>query len=297
MSEFKENNKLSCAVARDLMPLYVENLTEEETTEMMREHIASCAACAQSYGMQKTRLEIEKKPQRPDFSGVKFFKKSFLKRIALIMAVAIMGFLILAAGFVFLFENHDIDKEDIRIVGQYELSDGSIVIALQAEGYCVNELHYYYDTYPNHSYYGYSSDGTPFVRNQDVPEMAADIRLFTDRITKWTRASDSRGEIFYYTFNPDEQATELTNRLVPFSTPTPMPDKNAAEDKTDETKAKPVLQALYVNDWRVWKMGDPLRTLSAEEEEVLLRAMKEAGFLDKGTLLPQTDIIDTLMSK
>ena len=75
MSEMKENKSLTCAVARDLMPLYVENLTEDETTEMMREHIASCAACAQSYGMQKTKLEIEKKPQRPDFRGVRFFKK------------------------------------------------------------------------------------------------------------------------------------------------------------------------------------------------------------------------------
>ena len=34
MSELKENNTLSCAVARDLMPLYVENLTEEERQQL-----------------------------------------------------------------------------------------------------------------------------------------------------------------------------------------------------------------------------------------------------------------------
>ena len=146
MSEMKENKSLTCAVARDLMPLYVENLTEDETTEMMREHIASCAACAQSYGMQKTKLEIEKKPQRPDFRGVRFFKKSFLKRVALWMAIIIMGFIGVWSGCLYLFDNFWVAQEDISVVGQYLLSDGRIIIAVKADGYSVNELNWNYYT-------------------------------------------------------------------------------------------------------------------------------------------------------
>ena len=37
--------KLPCAVVRDLLPLYAEKLTEEETERMLEAHLAECAAC------------------------------------------------------------------------------------------------------------------------------------------------------------------------------------------------------------------------------------------------------------
>ncbi len=37
--------KLPCAVVRDLLPLYAENLTEEETKIMINEHLQGCAEC------------------------------------------------------------------------------------------------------------------------------------------------------------------------------------------------------------------------------------------------------------
>ncbi len=37
--------KLSCAVVRDLLPMYAEKLTEEETTELVKEHLEECAEC------------------------------------------------------------------------------------------------------------------------------------------------------------------------------------------------------------------------------------------------------------
>lgn len=285
-----ENKKLSCAVARDLMPLYVENLTEEETTVLMREHISECAACAQSYGMQKTKLEIEKKPQRPDFRGVRFFKKSFLKRVALWMAVAIMSFVIAAAGYAYVFDYRDVDVKDISIVGQYELSDGRIVIALRADGYCVNELDYHFNTFADQSYYEFV-DGVRLVKDSDVLEMRANIWLYTNRFSEWTRKDDGRGDVFYYLFDPDAQAEYAYNSWA-FATPAP-----TTESEPEEKNETVALQSLQVNDRRIWAQGDPLRKLTAEEEEVLLRAMEKAGFLESSALLPEVDIIDTLMGK
>ena len=34
--------KLPCAVVRDLLPLYAENLTEDETKKLVDEHLESC---------------------------------------------------------------------------------------------------------------------------------------------------------------------------------------------------------------------------------------------------------------
>ncbi len=37
--------KLPCAVVRDLLPLYAEKMTENETNMLVKEHLESCAAC------------------------------------------------------------------------------------------------------------------------------------------------------------------------------------------------------------------------------------------------------------
>ena len=75
MSEMNENKSLSCAVARDLMPLYVEELTGEETNQQIAGHIASCPVCAQALGMQQARLNIEKNGKKRDVNGIRFLKK------------------------------------------------------------------------------------------------------------------------------------------------------------------------------------------------------------------------------
>lgn len=300
MSEMNENKKMPCAVARDLMPLYVENLTEDETTEMMREHIAGCAACAQSYGMQKTKLEIEKKPQRPDFRGVRFFKKSFLKRVALWMAIAIMCVGILCAGYIYVFENRHIDIDDIRVVGQYELADGRIVIAVQAKGHAVSNTVRYEHEWTDGRSYEYDEYGNRIAITDQYLRVYADMTLVYDRFDLWTKKEDGRGSTFYYMFDPAayEWESEPSYYVHGFSTPLPTDTANlTTTEKQEATVPQPYLTYLDVNGRAVWRMGDPLRKLTEAEEEVLLRTMEKAGFLDSSNLLPEVDIIDTLMGK
>ena len=38
-------NDLTCAVVRDLLPPYVEGLTEPETNEAVERHLAECPRC------------------------------------------------------------------------------------------------------------------------------------------------------------------------------------------------------------------------------------------------------------
>ena len=37
--------KLSCAVTRDLLPLYAENMVEQETKVLIEEHLNECDDC------------------------------------------------------------------------------------------------------------------------------------------------------------------------------------------------------------------------------------------------------------
>ena len=48
--------KLPCAVVRDLLPWYAENLTEDETKKMVDEHLESCTECRQRLAEIDTRI-------------------------------------------------------------------------------------------------------------------------------------------------------------------------------------------------------------------------------------------------
>ena len=54
--------KLSCCVVRDLLPSYVEELTESETSELVREHLDSCTECKKAEEEMRSQLGIEHAP-------------------------------------------------------------------------------------------------------------------------------------------------------------------------------------------------------------------------------------------
>lgn len=72
---------LECCVVRDLLPVYLEELTEDETSAMVRAHIDQCDSCRRTAEHMKTQIPVEKAPKR----ALKFLKR--VKRIRLMAAV------------------------------------------------------------------------------------------------------------------------------------------------------------------------------------------------------------------
>ena len=73
-------NKLDCCVVRDLLPSYLEELTETETAAMVKEHIEHCETCRQLERDMRVQIPVEKAPQR----ALKFLKR--VKRTRLMAA-------------------------------------------------------------------------------------------------------------------------------------------------------------------------------------------------------------------
>lgn len=67
-----EGNKLDCCVVRDLLPAYIEELTEPETLALVRVHLEGCEACRTVEADMRTQVPVEKAPKRP---------LAFLKRV------------------------------------------------------------------------------------------------------------------------------------------------------------------------------------------------------------------------
>lgn len=72
---------LDCCVVRDLLPSYLEELTEAETSAMVKNHIEHCAACRQLKNDMRVQIPVEKAPQR----ALKFLKR--VKRTRLMAAI------------------------------------------------------------------------------------------------------------------------------------------------------------------------------------------------------------------
>ena len=57
--------KLPCAVVRDLLPLYAENLTEDETKKIVDEHLESCEECRQRLAEIDTKIDAPVDSSKP----------------------------------------------------------------------------------------------------------------------------------------------------------------------------------------------------------------------------------------
>lgn len=74
------DKKLDCCVVRDLLPAYIENLTEPETAAQVREHLEDCGDCRKLEEDMRVQVPLEKVPK----GALNFLKR--IKRTRLIAA-------------------------------------------------------------------------------------------------------------------------------------------------------------------------------------------------------------------
>lgn len=83
--------KLSCCVVRDLLPSYVEELTESETSRLVREHLDSCSECRKVEEEMRAQLGIEHAPA-PKLGFLRRYRtrQLFSALLAAIVAITLM---------------------------------------------------------------------------------------------------------------------------------------------------------------------------------------------------------------
>jgi len=79
-----------CNIIRDILPLYVENMVSEDTSEFVKEHLESCPACRAELEKLREPVEVQTEPQ-PDMDAapLKRLKKALLmKKVQAILCTA-----------------------------------------------------------------------------------------------------------------------------------------------------------------------------------------------------------------
>ncbi len=84
----KSNNR-DCKIVQDLLPNYIENLTDEITNEYIEEHIATCAECAQVLKDMNGELKLEQIHQEHEIKYLKGIRKR-VRRTILAVTIAVI---------------------------------------------------------------------------------------------------------------------------------------------------------------------------------------------------------------
>lgn len=91
------SNKISCEIAKDLIPLYIDGVLSKESEEMVRQHIEGCKDCQKLIDDAGVTIDIGE----VDGEGFKLFKKvgkNFRKEYLKKFIIAVAVFLVLWFG-------------------------------------------------------------------------------------------------------------------------------------------------------------------------------------------------------
>lgn len=93
-------SKIPCELVQDLLPNYIEKLTSEKSTELIREHLQTCEDCRKVYASMR-EPDRETGPEKAgEHAEIDFLKKN-RKRNRRIVAACILGGFILSAALLF----------------------------------------------------------------------------------------------------------------------------------------------------------------------------------------------------
>ena len=90
----KMKEKKDCKIVQDLLPNYIDNLTNEETNAYIEKHLEECEECKTIYENMKKELKIG--TEKPDKKEINFFKKyrNKLRILRIILLVIFMIFVL-----------------------------------------------------------------------------------------------------------------------------------------------------------------------------------------------------------
>lgn len=86
----QQNKKRDCKIVRDLLPNYIEKLTDEVTNEFIEEHIASCQECRSVLHDMTGEVEVEEFNQDEEIKYLKKLNTKVKITIALVSLIVII---------------------------------------------------------------------------------------------------------------------------------------------------------------------------------------------------------------
>ena len=79
-----------CKIIANLLPNYVDHLTDKEISRYIEDHIATCPECAQKLEDMSEKLDIEKEHDERNLRQLKRFRRRIIRFIAMCVGIVII---------------------------------------------------------------------------------------------------------------------------------------------------------------------------------------------------------------
>lgn len=105
--------KLNCAIVKDLLPLYADDLCSDETTEAVRAHLAECDDCRRAYEAGTVAVTPAETADETPVKPFRKVRRVITKRVAIIAACVTL----VAAISIGTYAHYAIDKAEADLIG------------------------------------------------------------------------------------------------------------------------------------------------------------------------------------
>lgn len=140
----KPNEKRDCKIVRDLLPNYIEKLTDEVTNEFIEEHISKCEECRRALHDMNGEVEVEEFNQDEE---IKYLKRLNTKVKMTIAIVTLIVIIIASCVLIYIYNKNKIQINNYTFIrGEYVKKDqegtmdgnvyGTLIAVIDEKGIC-----------------------------------------------------------------------------------------------------------------------------------------------------------------
>lgn len=123
----------NCNIIKDLLPLYVDNISSEETNKLVEDHLIECEQCQEQLNIMKEKTEVSSIDEKKAIE--KFLEKVKKKRLIAIL-LAITSTLLLVIIIWIIFSRHDFVMEyKADLITVEEQEDGELFVNINTLNY------------------------------------------------------------------------------------------------------------------------------------------------------------------
>lgn len=174
--------KTNCKVIGDLLPLYLDGVCSEETTEMVEEHLNGCEECKKNLEYMKSDIFIS---EERDANVIKQVKKRIRieKLVVTLIGIFVAVSLLLVGGIRLLttqvIMNDELTKDNLKIE---ETEDGEVWLV--RNGYAVDVQHVIPNRYTPEGEVIFEAEGEGFREGADDSHVVLKLMLYESKVQR-----------------------------------------------------------------------------------------------------------------
>lgn len=141
----KQSNR-DCKIVRDLLPSYIDDLTDEVTNEFINEHIGDCPACAKFLKEMNGEIKLDVINQEKEIKYLKKIRRRVKQTIAIVSLIVIIV-AACAVGYVYMQSKIQVNnytflqanyvKENIKIAKDGKIY-GTLIAVFDEKDICIS---------------------------------------------------------------------------------------------------------------------------------------------------------------